>query len=238
MNKRRDDVPFDPYYFEKKVQEGRAYSALDTFRQIYDSNYWGGSESPSGEGASADQTQQLRLKLPALLEQLKVEVFMDLPCGDFSWMKALELPVLFYIGADIIPELIAHHQEQYGNTNRQFLPLDITRDPLPYADLLLCRDCFVHLCFADIQRAMMNIKRSRILYLLTTTFPECEENEDITTGDWRLLNLERPPFNLPPPIQLINEGCSESNGKYSDKSLGLWLIEDIVEYDDSVESGT
>ena len=93
MNKRRDDVPFDPYYFEKKVQEGRAYSALDTFRQIYDSNYWGGSESPSGEGASADQTQQLRLKLPALLEQLKIEIFMDLPCGDFSWMKALELPV-------------------------------------------------------------------------------------------------------------------------------------------------
>ena len=84
----------------------------------------------------------------------------------------------------------------------------------------------------------MNIKRSRILYLLTTTFPDCEENEDITTGDWRLLNLERPPFNLPPPIQLINEGCSESNGKYSDKSLGLWLIEDIVEYDDSVECGT
>jgi hypothetical protein len=237
MNKRRDNVPFDPYYFEKQANEGCAYSTIDTFRQIYSSNHWGGAESPSGQGASSDQTHQLRLQLPTLLEQLKVEVLLDLPCGDVGWVSALELPILSYIGADIVPELIARNREQYGSTNRQFLRLDITRDLLPSADLLLCRDCFVHLCLTDIKRAMRNIKRSRILYLLTTTFPECEENEDITTGDWRLLNLERPPFNLPPPTQLINEGCSEGNGMYSDKSLGLWLIQDILGCDDGIGSG-
>jgi hypothetical protein len=228
MNKRRGNVPFDPYYFEKQANEGRTYSTIDTFRQIYSSNHWGGAESPSGQGASSDQTWQLRLQLPALLEQLKVEVLLDLPCGDFSWVRALELTALSYIGADIVPELIARNREQYGSANRQFLQLDITSDVLPAADLLLCRDCFVHLCFADIERVMRNIQHSRIRYLLTTTFPECEENEDIMTGDWRLLNLERPPFNLPLPIQLINEGCSEGKGMYRDKSLGLWLIQDIV----------
>ena len=61
-------------------------------------------------------------------------------------------------------------------------------------------------------------------YLLTTTFPSCDQNEDIVTGDWRLLNLQRPPFNFPPPLRLMNERCTESRGAFGDKSLGLWLV--------------
>ena len=41
--------------------------------------------------------------------------------------------------------------------------------------------------------------RSGIPYLLTTTFPGAAANEEIVTGDWRVLNLEAPPFGLPPP---------------------------------------
>ena len=85
----------------------------------------------------------------------------------------------------------------------------------------------MHLSIADICSALGNIKSSQIAYLLTTTFPNCEENEDITTGDWRLLNLEKPPFNFPTPLRLINEQCSESGGLYRDKSLGLWQVQDI-----------
>jgi hypothetical protein len=59
------------------------------------------------------------------------------------------------------------------------------------------------------------------------THPDCEENEDITTGDWRLLNLEKPPFNFPKPLQLLNEQCSEGGGQFCDKSLGLWRVQDI-----------
>jgi len=44
------------------------------------------------------------------------------------------------------------------------------------------------------------------------------------TGDWRLLNLQRPPFNFPPPLRLMNERCTESRGAFGDKSLGLWLV--------------
>ena len=81
--------------------------------------------------------------------------------------------------------------------------------------------------YSDISSAIKNIKQSKITYLLTTTFPNCELNEDITTGDWRLLNLEKQPFNFPPPLRLINEQCSEGGGLYKDKSLGLWKVQDI-----------
>ena len=85
----------------------------------------------------------------------------------------------------------------------------------------------MHLSFSDVARALASIKRGGVDYLLTTTFPGCDQNEEIVTGDWRLLNLERPPFNFPPPLRLINEGCAESHGAFGDKSLGLWVVEQL-----------
>ncbi|HEY9605491.1 MAG TPA: class I SAM-dependent methyltransferase [Allocoleopsis sp.] len=176
---------------------------------------------------SRNQVQQLEVELPTLLEALQVDVLLDVPCGDFSWMQFVNLPVLLYIGADIITELIAENQKRYGSQHRKFITLDLTVEPLPTAKVLLCRDCLVHFSFADIHRTLDNIKRSGIAYLLTTTFPDSEENEDITTGDWRLLNLEKPPFNFPKPLQILNEQCSEGGGQFQDKSLGLWRVQDI-----------
>jgi hypothetical protein len=105
--------------------------------------------------------------------------------------------------------------------------LDLTRDRLPPADLLFCRDCLVHLSYADIRRALGNAVRSDILHILTTTFPDGETNEDIVTGDWRVLDLERAPFHLPAPMRILNEGCTEGGGVFADKSLGLWRAEDL-----------
>jgi hypothetical protein len=50
----------------------------------------------------------------------------------------------------------------------------------------------------------------------------------MATGEWQPLNLEQEPFCLPPPIKLIAEGCTEVDGQYSDKSLGLWKVSDLA----------
>ncbi len=227
MSSRRDNVPFDPYYFEKRARVRGQLTIEDTFRHIHRKNHWGGAESVSGEGASRQQAQALETALPVLLKQLDVDVLLDGPCGDFSWMRRVELPASTYVGADVVPELIAANRQRYGGAHRRFVTLDLTTDPLPAADLLLCRDALVHLSFADAFRVIENVQRSPIPYLLTTTFPACEANEDITTGDWRPLNLEQPPFNFPPPIELIDEECTEGGGRYRDKSLGLWRVENL-----------
>lgn len=224
MGDRRNNVPFDPYYFEKLDREGITLTVANTFRRIYRENHWKGEESVSGEGANSAQTAVLEAQLPILIEQLDVNTLLDLPCGDFSWMQRVDLPGVTYIGADIVPELIAENQKRYGREQRQFVTLDLIEDPLPEADLLLCRDGFVHFSLADIFRAFANIKRSQLEYVLMTTFPGCKKNEDITTGDWRVLNVERPPFNLPPPIRCIQEDCTEGGGQFRDKSLGVWRV--------------
>ncbi|HKU62333.1 MAG TPA: class I SAM-dependent methyltransferase [Gemmatimonadales bacterium] len=228
MSSRRDAVPFDPRHFEKLSDRGEAASSSAAiFRDIYQRNHWSGPESRSGLGAGAEQTGALAEALPDLLHRLGVGVLLDLPCGEFEWMGRIELPVERYIGADLLPELIRPLQERSGSATRSFVVLDLTRDPLPPADLLLCRDCLVHLSFADIRRALVNVVRSGIPWLLTTTFPRCELNEDIVTGDWRPLDLEREPFRLPAPFELVNERCTEGDGLFGDKSLGLWRTADL-----------
>jgi hypothetical protein len=92
-------------------------------------------------------------------------------------------------------------------------------------DLVLCRDCLVHLSSKDAVAALRNLKRSGSTYLLATTFPEHTDNPDVITGYWRPINLELPPFALPRPMLMINEGCPERGG--ADKSLGLWRIADL-----------
>lgn len=94
--------------------------------------------------------------------------------------------------------------------------------------MLLCRDCLVHLSHDQVKDAMRNVKRSAITYLLTTTFVRREANADIPTGEWRPLNLQRPPFDFPPPLRLIDEQCPHP--EFRDKALGLWRVADIPQW--------
>jgi hypothetical protein len=227
VSSRRVQVPFDPYYYERRESSGVREAPVEVFRDIYRRHHWAGSDSTSGAGASADQTLVLRRTLPGLAARLGVATLLDLPCGDYSWMRTMDLPVTRYIGADLLAEVIEPLRRTWGDERRRFVVLDLTFDRLPDADLLLCRDCLVHLSYRHIRWTLRNVVASGIPYLLTTTFPECEVNEDIVTGDWRVLNLERAPFHLPPPRDILNEGCTESGGVFNDKSLGLWRTTDL-----------
>jgi SAM-dependent methyltransferase len=227
MRKKRVRVPFDATFFKKEMAQGIRRTITDTFTFIYNSNHWSGKKSVSGNGSDFSQTQEIRKRLPDLIKDLKIKVMLDLPCGDFNWMNTIDLQVKKYIGADIVLELIESNQKKYADKNRTFQVLDIIKDPLPQADLLFCRDCFVHLSNDDILKALANIRNSRIKYFLTSTFTECEKNEDITSGDWRVINLKKSPFFLPQPKLMINENCTEGAGTYSDKCLGLWVVNEV-----------
>lgn len=199
------------------------------FTTIYRRNLFLGTESRSGEGSDLVQTKIIREELPKIVQALNVRVFIDAPCGDFFWMQAVNLGVEQYIGIDVVTELIEQNQQRYGNARRQFRCRDIIRDRLPSGDLVLCRDCLVHLNFEQAKNILLNIKRSGIKYLLATTFTNRDHNIDLTKNMfWRVLNLEQPPFSFPKPLLLINEGYVESNGEYADKSLGLWRLSDLA----------
>jgi len=201
------------------------------FTEIYKRNIWNCKESRSGVGASSEQTAIIRIEIPRLVRELGIRSLLDAPCGDFNWMKDVSLGIERYIGVDIVEELIKANKERYGDPRRHFVCLDLIRDELPQAEIVLCRDCLVHLQFDQALDALRNFKRTGAKYLLTTTFIGRRVNEEGSNKDseffWRPLNLEVPPFNFPRPIKVIKEGCTECNSQFEDKCLGLWRLQDL-----------
>jgi len=170
-------------------------------------------------------TRRIREQLPDLLRDLEICSLLDIPCGDFNWMKELDLDV-DYVGADVVKDLVDANERSYGCDRRHFAHLDLTTDSLPAVDAIFCRDCLVHLSFDDIERAMVNILGSGARYLLVTTYPDCVENRDISTGDWRQLNFEKPPFEWPKPYRIVDDAVSrDTDNPNRDKSMGVWQIE-------------
>ncbi|MBR1172134.1 class I SAM-dependent methyltransferase [Bradyrhizobium sp. DASA03005] len=216
---------------ERFVADRDNFSGLDLaarFERIERTNLWGAAGSVSGLGSEDLATAAIQDALPPLLQRLGVRSLLDAPCGDAGWIGRVKLD-LDYIGIDIVPSLIATNNRRVtdGEFAGRFLVADITRDALPRADLILCRDCLVHLSFQNIARATARFRESGAQYLLVTTFPEWDDNHDCEDGDWRALNLEKAPFGWPAPHALIDERCEEGGGGWRDKSLGLWRLQEL-----------
>jgi hypothetical protein len=216
---------------DRFVADRANFAGLDLaarFERIERTNLWGAPTSVSGLGSEEAATAAIRDALPALLRRHGVRALLDAPCGDAGWIGRLKLDV-DYIGIDIVPSLIETNirRAAKGELAGRFAVADITRDGLPPADMILCRDCLVHLSFENIARAMACFRASGARLLLATTFPEWNDNRDCEDGDWRALNMERPPFNWPRPRDMINERCEEGGGGWRDKSLALWRLDEL-----------
>jgi len=200
----------------------------EVFTVIYNTNNWKSPESISGMGSEIKQTESLIKDLEKLLHDLDIRSLLDIPCGDLSWMQKIDLSKIHYTGADIVEDLVERNKEKYKDKpNFEFKVLNLINDPLPESEIIIVRDCLVHFSFTDIFKALENIRSSGSKYLLATTFPKHRVNYNITTGEWRTINLQEKPFNFPPPIFVINENCTENNGRYNDKSMALWKIDEI-----------
>lgn len=199
------------------------HSRRQIFSRMYARNSWGNAQSVSGHGSDLGQTRMIREEIARLVRELGVRTLLDAPCGDYNWMRHVPMTLEQYIGADIVPELVEDNTRRYGNAATRFMVLDICQDSLPAVDLILCRDCLVHLPLNAAAAAVRNFARSGSRYLLTTTYPGvvARNRQLLVTGNWRPLDLRLPPFSLPEPLRTINEGCTEEDD-FAEKSLGLW----------------
>jgi hypothetical protein len=228
-----DDSDRPPVLAHQRFDDDReSFAGLDLqqrFQRIHDTNLWGAVASTSGLGSQLDATAVLRAELSGLFQRLGVTSLLDAPCGDAGWINQADLGVR-YVGIDIVPDLIARLQSRAasGEISGEYHLADLTVDPLPRCDAVLCRDCLIHLSFANIRHAVANFRASGALWLIATTFPEWLVNADCEDGDWRALNFERAPFNWGPPVELLNEDCQEAGGGWRDKSLGVWRLAEIA----------
>lgn len=202
--------------------------AEEIFTEIMANGIWEEKESLSGYGSSFAQTQELIKELPIVFQRYNVQKLLDAPCGDFNWMQKIDFSDMNYVGGDIVKELIEINRNKYDQENILFIQMDLMEKIVGEYDMLFCRDCLVHLSFEDIFKVLENIKGSHINYFMTTTFPGEHENKNIVTGGWRPLNFLLPPFNFPQPSYLLDEKCTEMNGAFKDKSLGVWEVSQLM----------
>jgi|LakMenE18May11ns_1017448.scaffolds.fasta_scaffold9688860_1 hypothetical protein len=228
------DLPMVWYFYkiytERKLRHRlnpKEVSAEKVFTGIYDNNDWNNHESISGQGSILKHTQVIIDKLPAFLKKHQLETFLDAPCGDFNWMQHAKLDEVKYIGGDIVKGLVEYNNTRYSNPNRSFIQLNIIEDSLPNVDVMMVRDCLVHFNDESIMAFFKNLVKSNIKYLLTTNFSITKHNYDISMGNWRPINLQREPYNLPKEVDILWEESTETYGQFPDKALYLFRVADL-----------
>ncbi len=204
---------------------GRRMSTVseELFTRIYKEHAWGG-ESLSGTGSDLPITAQLRVRLAFLIKMLGIKTLCDVPCGDFHWMKEVDLSGVDYLGADIVPAMIEKNQKDYGSAARKFIHLDVVKESPPPVDLIFCKDLFLHLSLAEVRTVLGNFKKSGATYLLANSlllpvfptkqglirmnlkginadFPDLADPEARMYG--RNVSLLDPPFSLPEPLLVL-----------------------------------
>lgn len=201
-------------------------------KSVFENKDWseGGSGPKSGYGSSLAHTEQLRTALPGLFSRHGVRRFVDAPCGDWHWMSQVNLTGIDYIGIEISEGLVALNRAEHARPGVSFKLGDVTSDPLPEADLLMCRDCLFHLKFWLRWEFFQNFLASGTPLLLTT-FHHVERNRRLgENGGFTKFNPMLPPFDFAEPIEVIHETVRIGDdgelhlagGRGGNRSLGLW----------------
>lgn len=199
------------------------------FTEIYRTNHWGSPETISGRGSELRQTEAVRAGLAHILAAYRIRTVVDAGCGDLNWIRHVAgfERLDSYLGVDIVAELIGDCQSRYGSARIAFKRADLTREDMPTADLIICRDFLVHLTIGQVLTVLSSIVRSGSGYLLATTYVHLPDNRETKGGHWRPINLQAPPFNLPDPIEYIDTDFTDEGRNQPGNGLGLWKVSQV-----------
>jgi hypothetical protein len=207
----------------------RIRSVEERFTKIYEWNFWRAAESASGPGSGMLDTATLRGSLSAMFDKFGIRTVLDAPCGDFHWMQHVVAETrVAYIGGDIVRPMINQNTTRYANDRTRFVHLDITKGPLPKADLWFCRDCFFHLSLDDIFHALQCFVASGIPYMMASSLTGVAgpKNHDILSGDFRALDLFAAPFALPADVLFRIDDFAPDQA--SAREMCLWSRDQVI----------
>ncbi|MEH1056633.1 class I SAM-dependent methyltransferase [Micromonospora sp. CPCC 206171] len=201
----------------------RAGARKEAFERIYRQGIWlvgPNRDCLSGAGSRLEATAVLQAELPKMIAQLGADSLLDVGCGDFTWMQHVQLGVP-YLGVDIVESVIEENRRRHGSPLREFRCVDAVTEPLPAADVVLCREVLFHLSLADATSLLSNVRASGARYLIATTDEATAFNADIRSGDFRVLNLRKRPFHLPAPMYEIRDDAVQHG-----RVMGVWRVAD------------
>ena len=100
----------------------------EVFSNIYDTYGFGSEESRSGHGSTLIQTENIRDEIKKIVKEKNIKSVVDIPCGDFNWMREIVFRFESYFGGDIVPQCIQENNRRYSNSTIKFSEFDLIKD--------------------------------------------------------------------------------------------------------------
>jgi SAM-dependent methyltransferase len=172
------------------------------FDSIYKDAKWGANAEGagnSGTGSTVAATLIYRTFLQQFLKENNIKSVVDAGCGDWEFSQAIDWTGIDYKGYDIVDAVVEADKKKYAKPNIQFFAANIVDTELPPADLLISKHVLQHLPTADVEKFVKQMKKYKHVLFTNGVHPLflTARNTDIKPGEYRELDLLRPPFNIP-----------------------------------------
>ena len=163
---------------------------------------------------------EVRPFLRDVFDELGIHTFLDVPCGDMTWMPHVNLTGVDYMGGDISSSLVADNLASFAADHRfanKFAVFDITCMIPPKVDMIHTRDVFIHLDSDHSLKALRNFEKSGSKYVAIPHWPSSggKLNEYHPRGsayeNYHTFNLHLPPYCLPTPLFSVQNGGRNSS---------------------------
>ncbi len=199
----------------------------ERFSRIISSNAWGSKETPCGPGSTLEACAEIIQRLPMWIKTLHIQSIVDLGCGDFHWMKEIDLTEIQYDGFDIVRSAV-EAARKYESPNVRFHHADILSIRIPKADLVLCKDVLIHLPDQEALGLIHAIAANGSHLLASTTSPGWPNifRAGMHAGEFSPIDLEQAPYSMGAPIDSVEVPRKEGNPR---KFLALWRLGAILE---------
>jgi SAM-dependent methyltransferase len=162
------------------------------FTYIYENDLWGRG---SGIGSFPEYSQPYVVMLQRFLRDHEIRSVVDLGCGDWEFSRLIDWDGVDYLGLDIVESLIEANRKAFAANSIAF---DVTTvgEPLPPADLVVCKDVLQHLPNAVVADYLAEF-RQRFKHALVTNdvYPSVEINPECPLGGSRPIRPDLEPFS-------------------------------------------
>ena len=173
------------------------------FTETYKNNSWnmGSGESKSGLGSSLEYTKSVRVNLLKIIKDNNIKKIFDCSCGDWNWMREIKDNLNYYIGNDVVDEMIKLNNNLYSTEKIKFVCGDMVTTLKGYEDkyfdLIICRHTFEHLPSSYIEEALEVISKKTKYGLITNSSNSDNTELNGFNGiNSRGINLNSLPYNI------------------------------------------
>lgn len=166
------------------------------FEDIYKNDRWTHS---SGPGSMLQFNLPYMRFLESFVAANAIRSISDIGCGDFQFMKDVDLGEAVYDGYDLVASVIDATQVLHGSDRVHFhiMPDDPTE--LDGGDLAILKDVLIHLDNGHAQQ-LLDALVAKFRFILTVNNIAKDPavyNRDIEPGRFRPVDVSLPPFNYP-----------------------------------------